>query len=121
MPPRRSSASAILYARCWTAATSHDLDALLELAADPSLTVDMVATIAPSAFEHEADATLVRLVLAHASASAGVVGRYATHSDPSIRLLVAQHPLTLPTALDLMGYDADQRVREAARARMNAL
>lgn len=64
-PRRRSDASAILYARCWTAATLSDLVALLELAADPGLTADMLTTIAPRAFEHEADVRLVCMVLDH--------------------------------------------------------
>ena len=78
----------------------------------------MLTTIAPSAHDHDADVRLVRLVLGHASATAGVVSRYATHSDPAIRLRVATHPLVTTTALHVLEIDAEPPVRDAARARL---
>ena len=92
-----------------------DLTALLDLAADPSLSPDMVATIAPLAGE-AGDVELVHAVLDHPSCSAGVASRYATHPDSAIRLRVASFPELLTSSLGILAIDRDEKVRAAAIA-----
>lgn len=118
--PDHAASARALHSRCWSAAIHHDLLTLLDLARDPALTSEMVATIAPPSRERDADVTLVRLVLEHPSISRGVVGRYAVHSDPEIRLLVARHPRVPRTALDGLEVDRDERVRRAAQEALRA-
>lgn len=58
-----NTAAKALYGRCWDAANRGDLPRLLDLALDPDLTTDMLATIAPSYHERDADTQLVNRVL----------------------------------------------------------
>lgn len=103
-----------LYSRCWTAHLHGDLPALLELAADPSLTPDMLATIAPDAADRGAPSELVRAALAHPACTPGVAGRYATHRDAAVRLRVARFPGLLTSSLAILAIDQDETVRAAA-------
>jgi hypothetical protein len=81
-----------LYSRCWEAHLHDDLAGLLGLAAEPNLSPDMLATIAPDARDHDAPAELIHLILDHPACTVGVAGRFATHPDPTIRLRVARFP-----------------------------
>lgn len=105
-----------LYSRCWTAHLDGDLVELLQLAADPALTPDMLATVAPDAGDRGASSELVRLVLAHPACSVGVASRFATHRDATIRLRVARFPDLLTSALAVLAVDADDAVQAAAVA-----
>jgi hypothetical protein len=108
-----------LYSRCWEAHLQDDLPELLALAAEPSLSPDMVATIAPDAVDHDAPAELTHLILDHPACSVGVAGRFATHPDPAIRLRVAGFPGLLTSALAILAIDADDTVRAAAIAALD--
>lgn len=105
-----------LYSRCWGAAGRRDLPALLELAADPSLTTDMLATIAPSYHDHDSDIGLVNRVLDHPACVAAIAGRYATHRDAGIRRRVVTFPGLIGSTLHILTYDTDEQVRTAATA-----
>ncbi|HEY3548860.1 MAG TPA: hypothetical protein VGK17_22535 [Propionicimonas sp.] len=109
-----------LYARCWTAHLHGDLPALLELAADPSLTPDMVATVAPAASDRDAPSELIHAVLAHPACSLGVASRYATHRDAAVRLRVARFPGLTTSTLAVLAIDEDEQVRDAAMAALDA-
>lgn len=85
--------------------------ALLELARDPQLSPDVLATIAPDARDHDAPAELIYLVLDHRACGVEVAGRFATHPDPAIRLRVARCPGRLTSTLAILANDANNRVR----------
>ena len=103
-----------LSSRCWDARLADDVPALLKLAADPALTPDMVATIAPDARDHNAPAELVNLVLSHPACPVGVAGRHATHRNPAIQLRVARFPGLTTSSLGILAVDRDSAVRAAA-------
>ncbi|HEY3546420.1 MAG TPA: hypothetical protein VGK17_10040 [Propionicimonas sp.] len=105
-----------LYARCWTAHLHGDLAALLELAGDPSLSPDMLATIAPDAADRGAPSELIHAVLAHPACGVGVAGRFATHRDAAVRLRVATFHGLLTSTLAVLAVDDDERVQAAAVA-----
>lgn len=116
----RTPANRARYAACWRARTAGDLPALLELAADPTLTADEVATVAPAARDHDAPLELVNLVLAHPACTPGVAGRYATYPDPTVRLRVARREDVVGSTLLVLAIDVDPGVAAAARAQMAA-
>lgn len=103
-----------LSGRCWDARLTNDVPALLELAVDPAMTPDMVATIAPDARDHGAPAELIHLVLSHPACSVGVAGRFATHPDAAIRLRVARFPGLITSSLAVLAIDHKDEVRAAA-------
>ena len=105
-----------LYSRCWSAHLANDLPALLELAREPQLSPDMVATIAPDARDHDAPAELIHLILDHPACGIGVASRFTTHPDPAIRLRVAHFPGLLTSSLAILAIDDDDQVRAAAVA-----
>jgi hypothetical protein len=100
--------------RCWDAHLAEDLPALLELAADPQLTPDLLATIAPLDGDLDVAVELIYLVLAHPACGPGVAGRFATHHDPEIRLRVARFPGLVTSTLGVLTVDPDPEVRAAA-------
>lgn len=108
-----------LYSCCWAAHLAGDLPALLQLAADPSLTPDMVATIAPGASDCDADVELAGRILAHPACSAGVASRFATYRDVAIRVQVARFPGLLTSTLAVLAVDVDEAVRAAAVAALD--
>ena len=99
--------------RCWAAHLAGDLPALLELADDPALSPDMVATIGPLARE-DGDPDLIHRILSHPACGEGVASRYATHPDPTIRLRVAGFPGLVTSTLGILAVDRDPAVRAAA-------
>lgn len=103
-----------LYSRCWDAHNDGDLPMLLKLASEPTLSPDMVATIAPLARDDVAPTELVVAVLTHPACSIGVASRFATHQDPAVRLCVAEFPGLLTSTLGMLAVDADEAVRAAA-------
>lgn len=94
-------------------------DEVLEALRDPTLTPDDLAALAPGYQDPHADSELVIAALTHPAASSGVVGRYATHRDPSIRALVAVHALTPGTALQALALDPDPGIAQAAQHRLH--
>ena len=90
-----------------------DLPALLDLAVDHALSLDMVATIAPLAGE-DGDVTVVRAVHDHPNCSAGIASRYATHPVPAIRVRVACFPGLTTSGLAILAIDPNEQVRAAA-------
>lgn len=116
----RTAASRARYAACWSARTSADLPALLALAADPTLTADELATVAPGAQEHDAPVDLVDLVLDNPACSPGVAGRYATHPDRAVRLRVANRSDITGSTLLVLAADADPAVASTAREHLAA-
>lgn len=90
------------------------MPALLELAREPQLSPDMVATIAPDARDHDAPAELIHLILDHPACGIGIASRFATHPDRTIRLRVADFPGLLASSLAILAIDDDDEVRAAA-------
>jgi hypothetical protein len=117
MHSTKKSAQLAKYQRCWQAVHRGDLTELLDLAADLSLTSEMLATIAPNR-DRDADVRLVGLVLDHPACSGGIASRYTTHHDAGIRLRVATFRGGLGAPLEMLALDTDERVREAAGARL---
>ncbi|GAA4708029.1 hypothetical protein APR04_003887 [Promicromonospora umidemergens] len=109
------------YQQCAQAAGRGDLTELLGLAADPTLTGEMLATIAPGNRERDADVELVHAILDHPSCSEGIASRYMTHRDPAIRLRIATFPSVTGASLEILAVDTDQRVRDAATAQLERL
>jgi len=107
------------YQQCCEAVRRGDLTELRDLAADPDLTTEMLATIAPNR-DDDADVDLVTRVLDHPSCSSGIASRYTTHHDPEIRLGVVRFPLIGRASLEILAVDADERVRHAALAELKA-
>lgn len=109
------------YQQCAQAARRGDLTELLGLAADPTLTGEMLATIAPSGRERDADVELVTAILDHPSCSEGIASRYTTHRDPAIRLRLATSPNITGASLEILAVDTEQQVRDAATAQLERL
>ena len=99
--------------RCWAARLADDLPTLLDLADDPALSPDMVATIAPLASQ-DGDPDLIHRVLSHPACGEGVASRYATHPDRAIRLRVAGFPGLITSTLAILAVDRDPAVRATA-------
>lgn len=76
-----------------------------------------LAAISTGYQEPSPNIELVRAVLAHPAVPEGVVARYATARDRSIRLITAKHPSCSGTALDVLRADPDAEVRDAATSR----
>jgi hypothetical protein len=111
-------AARALSRRCWDAANHNDLAELRALATDPSLTVEMLATIAPGYQDQDSDVELVNRVLDHPACNGAVAGRYAIHVDSAIRLRVVVFPGLNGSALEMLRGDCDERVRSAAADRL---
>ena len=118
MHSTKKSAQLAKYQQCWQAAHRGDLTELLDLAADLTLTSEMLATIAPNR-DRDADVRLVGLVLDHPACNEAIASRYATHHDAGIRLRVAVFP-GIGAPLEMLALDANERVRAAARSHLKA-
>ncbi|WP_454852213.1 hypothetical protein [Promicromonospora soli] len=118
MRPTKRAAQIAKYQQCTQAAQRGDLTELLVLAADPTLTREMLATIAPSNRERDADVELVNAILDHPACSEGIASRYTTHHDAAIRLRIATFPHLTGASLQILATDADERVRDSATAQL---
>lgn len=87
--------------------------------ADPPLTPDEVAAVAPTSSEqHRAPVDLILAVLTHPHAPPRVVGRYATSHDPAVLRALVQHPLSSGPALDALAHGSDRSVALTACRRL---
>lgn len=118
MRPNPKEAARALHRRCWDAANRRDLTELRVLAANPSLDIEMLATIAPGYQDRNSDAELVNRVLDHPACNGAVAGRYATHEDVEIRQRVVTFPALNGSTLEMLAWDRDERVRKAAEDRL---
>lgn len=67
-----------------------------------------------------APSELVRVVLAHPACTFGAASRFATHQDPTIRPRAARFPGRFTSSLAILAIDADETVRSAAAAFLDA-
>ncbi|MFC8797109.1 hypothetical protein ACFT1B_34700 [Streptomyces griseoincarnatus] len=109
------------YQQCAAAAGRGVPAELLDLAGDPTLTGEMLATIAPSNRERDADIDLVNAILDHPACSEGIASRYTTHHDAIIRLRIATFPNVTSASLQILAVDPDEGVRDAATAQLERL
>ncbi|GAB3161694.1 hypothetical protein GCM10027059_12530 [Myceligenerans halotolerans] len=116
-----STSSGILYRRSCEAVNRRDLPTLRDLAANPALTREALAVVAPSLREPDADTCLVGLVLDHPECNAAIASRYATHHDPAIRTRVASFPGLGSACLAVLAEDREPGVRDTAREALLAL
>jgi hypothetical protein len=82
--------------------------------------LEVLSAVGPVPGDRGAPVELVRAVLGNAACNASLAGRYATFPDVEVRLTVARWPRLNPATLQVMAFDGDDRVREAARAALEA-
>lgn len=116
----RKSSSQGLYGQYSAAAHRGDLAELLSLVSHPDTDLELLSVIAPSIRDKDADAQLIHHVLDHPACSGAIASRYATHHDADVRLRVATFP-NIGSVLEMLAVDADDRVREAAAQRLDAM
>ncbi|MDR7381178.1 hypothetical protein [Promicromonospora iranensis] len=110
-----------LYGHYSAATHRGDLAELIDLVAHPDTGLELLAVIAPSIRDKDADAQLIHHVLDHPVCSEAIASRYATHHEADVRLRVATFPTIGSAVLAILAVDADDRVREAAARRLDAM
>lgn len=116
MPSRRSPRTPSAYVVAGGSWTEREA---LVTAAEPPLSEDELAAVAPSVHEHDAPTSLVLAVLGHPAVSSGVVGRYATSRRLDVLRAVVDHPLCPGPSLHALTLALDRDVALAAARRLS--
>lgn len=98
----------------WAVAVSGTAAARMAIARDPQSTAEDLAAVAPRYPDAAPDLELVAAVLDHPAVPAGVVARFVTCADPSIRLRVVQHRQCGGAALAVLAHDRAPEIRALA-------
>jgi len=103
----------------WRVGLGGTLTERLAIATNPASTAADLEAVSPRAASTDDGAVdLILEILRHPTCPSGLVGRYAICPHDQVRRVVVEHSAAPSTALQVLAYDADDRIRRTALHRL---